>query len=204
MRAMVSMLKSADPDMWYRLPFNTWRTQSLGGDASTTNTYNYSIAVEMLRDCLFASQLTAGVNSQAYYSVSALPFHYDTTDANIQIDVGALHVPPYGHYISAMDVHRLNQISAGAHGEVLTQVGLQNANNYALDAEAGGMSYIHFNLDNLIGLREPEYIGGLNTGRVGGHVTLQATSSANAPTVMAVFEFTRVFEFGGGQLRVNG
>jgi len=113
--------------------------------------------------------------------------------------------PQYDFIKNATELARLNAKSAGAQGEVFTQVSLQDGNNYDRNTYAG-VAYAYFNFDTLVGLSEPEMLYGLDTTGMGGVVTIHCDNTGAGANVQnqVVIEATRVIELGGGQVKIIG
>jgi hypothetical protein len=198
---------SAGADMGYTLPVNVITTSQSSTSATGEVDIVFSKSTPFLKAVYFRQQPTAFDTNENDYSISGQSYCLNT-DPVVQLRIGTQPFPEYAPLHSAEEIYRNNQIHLSHYSNVLDNLGLaQHKNNWAVPVSASGdnsVFYMLFGFEKLAGLGADYYaMDSYDASVAGGVMSLHCSlASANVQT-LAIFEHTRLVQFGDRRVDVR-
>lgn len=198
---------SAGADMGYTLPVNVITTSQTSTTATGEVDITFSKSTPFLKAVYFRQAPTAFDSAVNDYSISGQSYCLDTNPM-VQLRIGTQPFPEYAPLQSAEEVYRNNQIHLSHYSNVLDNLGLaQHKNNWALPVSASGdnsVFYILFGFEKLAGLGADYYaMDSYDASVSGGVMTLHCDLAVSNVQTLAIFEHTRLVQFGDRRVDVR-
>lgn len=207
---------SAGADMGYTLPVNVITTSQTTTTANGEVDITFSKSTPFLKAVYFRQAPSSYDSNSDNYSVSGQSYCLQANPI-VQLRIGTQPFPEYAPLQSAEEIYRNNQIHLSHYSNVLDNLGLaQHKNNWALPATipatagAGSNSvfYMLFGFEKLSGLGADYYAMDSYDASVSGgvmtlHCNIADTAGLGSVQTLAIFEHTRLVQFGDRRVDVR-
>lgn len=205
---------SAGADMGYTLPVNVITTSQTSTSSTGEVDITFSKSTPFLKAVYFRQAPTAYDSVFQNYSISGQSYCLNANPI-VQLRIGTQPFPEYAPLQSAEEIYRNNQIHLSHYSNVLDNLGLaQHKNNWSLPAIAGGNTaitagsnsvfYMLFGFEKLSGLGADYYaMDSYDASVSGGVMTLHCNLALANVQTLAIFEHTRLVQFGDRRVDVR-
>lgn len=198
---------SAGADMGYTLPVNVITTSQSSTSATGEVDIVFSKSTPFLKAVYFRQAPTAFDSNENDYSISGQSYCLNTNPL-VQLRIGTQPFPEYAPLSSAEEVYRNNQIHLSHYSNVLDNLGLaQHKNNWAIPVSASGdnsVFYMLFGFEKLAGLGADYYaMDSYDASVAGGVMSLHCSLATSGVQTLAIFEHTRLVQFGDRRVDVR-